>query len=225
MIALIKPVLRTMSTVSNPAKKLLRAEIKKVLASMTKEDQAKQSASITHQITSMEIFKQSSRVSVYLSTDGEVSTKELLNVMFEEKKEVFVPSYSGKTMKMVKINDIEDYESLPLTKWNIKQPRAGDSRENANLTGGLDLILLPGVAFTKSGGRMGHGMGYYDKYIQGLFDTCPGRAAPNEWRGNLNGKMNEKKTILIGLAFKQQVVENVPIDETDILLDSVITSE
>lgn len=41
---------RTMSTISNPAKKLLRTEIKKVLASMTKEDQAIQSASITRQV-------------------------------------------------------------------------------------------------------------------------------------------------------------------------------
>lgn len=43
---------------------------------------------INFQILSMEVFKQSSRVSIYLSTDGEVSTKELLNVMFKEKKEV-----------------------------------------------------------------------------------------------------------------------------------------
>lgn len=72
---------------------------------------------------------------------------------------------------------------------------------------------------------MGHGMGYYDKYLHGLFETCPGRAAPNEWRGDLSRKLNEKKTVLVGLAFKQQIVENVPIDATDILLDSVITSE
>lgn len=42
-----------------------------------------------------------------------------------------MPSYCGKKMVMLKINNIDDYESLPLTKWNIKQPNAEDNRENA----------------------------------------------------------------------------------------------
>lgn len=39
-------------------------------------------------------------------------------------------------MRMLKLNDFEDYEKLPLTKWNIKQPNAEDvNRENPMLTG------------------------------------------------------------------------------------------
>lgn len=38
-------------------------------------------------------------------------------------------------MVMLKINDINDYESLPLTKWNIKQPNMDENRENATETG------------------------------------------------------------------------------------------
>ncbi len=87
------------------------------------------------------------------------------------------------------------------------------------------MVFLPGVAFTKDGGRMGHGMGYYDKYLQNLFESCPDRMAPNEWRSNLSRKIKEGKTALIGLAFAQQVVDKVPIDDTDILLDTVITSK
>lgn len=87
------------------------------------------------------------------------------------------------------------------------------------------MVLLPGVAFTKNGGRMGHGMGYYDKYLQDLFEACPSRAAPTELRSNLDKKMKERKTALIGLAFKQQIVDVVPLDATDILLDAVVTSE
>lgn len=38
-------------------------------------------------------------------------------------------------MVMLKINGVEDYEKLPLTKWNIRQPNADEGRENANETG------------------------------------------------------------------------------------------
>lgn len=50
-------------------------------------------------------------------------------------KEAFVPQYRGKTMEMVKLRSIEDYETLPLTKWNIKQPSTTECRENALETG------------------------------------------------------------------------------------------
>lgn len=76
--------------------------------------------------------------------------------------------------------------------------------------GPLDLILLPGVAFSSSGGRLGHGMGYYDKYLHKYFDT-------------FNRKIN--KTHLIGLAFREQIVDDgeLPLDPLDYPLDFVLT--
>lgn len=80
------------------------------------------------------------------------------------------------------------------------------------LTGPLDLILIPGVAFTNAGGRCGHGMGYYDKYLHTYFQTY-------------DRKIN--KTHLIGLAFREQIVnnENLPLDPLDFPLDTVLTSD
>lgn len=75
----------------------------------------------------------------------------------------------------------------------------------------LDLILLPGVAFTMRGDRLGHGMGYYDKYLHEYF-----RRYPNS--------ENTHRTHLIGLAFKEQIVDDMPTEPSDYTLDIVLTN-
>lgn len=80
-------------------------------------------------------FEESKRISVYLSTKDEIDTIQILKHMFETNKEVFVPRYKGKELEMVKLLSMDDYEKLPLTKWNIKQPRFDEPRENALKTG------------------------------------------------------------------------------------------
>lgn len=88
--------------------------------------------------------------------------------------------------------------------------------------GGLDLILLPGVAFTRQGGRMGHGMGYYDKFLNKHFNKNPHRHTDSPQ--SVATKIAAKKTILLGLALNEQIVDDVPLDPTDVLLDEIVTA-
>lgn len=101
----------------------------------------------------MSEYNCSKRVSVYLSTENEVDTIPLLKIMFQQNKQVingegevvnvksillqvFVPTYFGSEMKMLKLSNMEDYEALPMTKWKIKQPNPDDvNRENPMMTG------------------------------------------------------------------------------------------
>ncbi len=69
------------------------------------------------------------------------------------------------------------------------------------------LVLVPGVAFDKKGGRLGHGRGYYDIWL--------GRYS----RGS--GRNYSIRTC--GLAYDFQVVRHVPAEEHDIAMDAVIT--
>lgn len=65
-----------------------------------------------------------------------------------------------------------DVESLPKTKYNVAQPENIAERENATDDGkGLDLILVPGLAFTPAGARLGRGKGYYDQYLQRCLES------------------------------------------------------
>lgn len=56
-------------------------------------------------------------------------------------------------------------------------------------------------------------MGYYDKFLQRYFIENPHRNAMHA---------TNKKTVLIGLAFKEQIVDNIPITDHDAILDDVI---
>ncbi|KAK3706543.1 hypothetical protein QZH41_013028 [Actinostola sp. cb2023] len=132
------------------AKKLLRREIKKRLAQMSDGDKARESTVICEKLLSSEEYKSSKRISVYLSMPSEVNTDMILKDIFDSKRKCYIPRYVGSTMDMLLLNSFEDMKSLPLTPWNIHQPSDDDVREEALLTGGLDLIVVPGLGFTKS---------------------------------------------------------------------------
>ena len=121
-------------------------------------------------------------------------------------KKCYIPRYfmGGNKMEMVLLKDLQDYETLPMTKWNIKQPGDQEIREEALDNDGLDIMLIPGMAFTVNGERLGRGKGYYDTYL-------------------LKAKNNTKQSPkTIALAFKEQVIDDVPTDDHDFLIDKVI---
>ncbi len=63
----------------------------------------------------------------------------------------------------------------------------------------IDLMIIPGVAFDKDNNRLGYGRGYYDKYLK------------------------DKNIYKIGICFKEQIVDNIDIEEHDIKMNLIIT--
>lgn len=145
-------------------------------------------------------------------------------------------------MDMVRMETLEERNTLPKTKWNIPQPSEDCQRDEAmetgksnvlnsncrfffnflflkhipenyfliglicfSCSGGLDILIIPGRAFTKSGHRLGRGKGYYDKYL-------------SRYKEKFNGKL----PYTIGLAYAQQVFDELPVTENDASLDEVI---
>ena len=83
-------------------------------------------------------------------------------------------------MDMLALHSKEDYASLKPDSWEIPSLSEDslNGRENAlgghgvdgdgekDWSGGLDLILMPGMAFDEGMGRLGHGRGFYDFFLQ-----------------------------------------------------------
>lgn len=149
------------------------------------------------------------RVSIYLSLKSEVDTSLLLKRILADQKQCFIPRYKNGTnrMEMIQLDSLDEYERLPETNWKIKQHPDDSPKRDAVETGGLDLVLLPGFAFGADGARLGKGGGYYDTFLSRLQQS--GHPMPR----------------LIGLAFKEQLRDDIPMTATDFRLDEVVTSD
>lgn len=189
------------------AKNILRKEMKRRISRMSIEEKQRQSTQVATKLFAMKEFNDSSRISVFLSMKDEIDTFTIMERIFELKKQCFIPHYIGSKMNMVELKSFSDYVSLPVTNWNIKQPSDDDIRPDAMDTGGLDLIIVPGLAFTKQGHRLGRGKGYYDKYIV---------------KYNRNGFVSP---ITIALAFNVQICDFVPTSSNDVAINHVIYSD
>lgn len=188
------------------AKNLVRKDIKKRIKLLKNAEKVRQSKIISQKLFALDVYKNCKSVSTYLHMPSEVYTDLILTDIFQNEKKCYMPHYVGENMSMVRLMDQADYDALPLTSWNIKQPVDDEVRECAIDGGnGLDLIIVPALGFTMEGDRLGRGKGYYDKYF-----------------GKYESAFN-KKPILIGLGYSCQIMENLPVDEYDVRLDHVLT--
>ncbi|XP_056267999.1 5,10-methenyltetrahydrofolate synthetase (5-formyltetrahydrofolate cyclo-ligase) [Pseudoliparis swirei] len=188
------------------AKQALRKEIKRRVAALSDEEKQRQSLVLSRQLFRHPKYLSCKRIAVFLSMDDEVRTEEIIKDAFKLGKSCFIPRYesSSSHMDMLQLNSLQDMETLPLTSWNIRQPAEDDHREEALATGGLDLILMPGLGFDQLGRRLGRGKGFYDTYLERCIRHSKG------------------KPYTIALAFKEQLCEEIPVDDNDVLIDEVL---
>ncbi len=139
-------------------------------------------STITKQVLRMEEYQNARSISIFLSMPGkEASTRDITLDALRNRKSVFVPyihvgAGNSKVIDMLQLQDEEDLNSLKPDAWGIPSLDADsvDHRNNAlggrgtrpNASPKLDLIFMPGVAFDRSHSRLGHGMGFYDRYLQ-----------------------------------------------------------
>lgn len=189
------------------AKLALRKELKRRVAALSGDEKRRQAVVVSQQLFRHPKYVSSQRIAVFLSMNDEMCTQEIIRDVFRRGKTCFIPRYESNSnhMDMLKLNSLQDMETLPLTSWNIRQPAADDnSREEALATGGLDLMLMPGLGFDRFGKRLGRGKGFYDTFLE---------------RCNRHPK---GKPYTIALAFKEQLCQDIPVDEHDMLIDEVL---
>lgn len=142
---------------------------------------------------SLEVFKRSSFVAIYSPFRNEADITGLMS--------------AGKTFLFPKVTDgskkldfykISDLDGLHRGTYGILEPLPSAEKSEIKK---IDLFLVPGVAFSKTGERLGYGGGYYDTTLQ----------------------FASEKALKAGIAFEEQIAESGFSDGHDIKMDMVIT--
>ncbi|WP_010678122.1 5-formyltetrahydrofolate cyclo-ligase [Bacillus timonensis] len=175
----------------------MRKEMKETLRSIDKGTLEKWSLQITEQVLSLSEWKDANTIGITISGEYEVNTKYLIEKAWEVKKKVAVPKCDSKTKTMT-FREITSFSQLEVVYYGLKEPIEAQTTEV--LHNELDLLLVPGLSFVPNGYRLGHGGGYYDRYL------------------------SEYKGVTLSMAFPVQLIDEIPVESFDIPVQKIVTN-
>jgi 5-formyltetrahydrofolate cyclo-ligase len=175
-------------------KQELRTTIINILKKQKEEDRCRKSGHIRKKLFRTSVFRKAKIVMFYIAFGGEVETKEMIKAAQRLGKKVAVPVCMANGL--MKPCLLPENAHLHRGLYGVYEPEEHMFIENRD----LDLVLVPGIAFDKTGNRLGRGKGYYDRFLQRL-----PRHAPS-----------------LGLAFDFQILPAIPATQDDVQVNSVI---
>lgn len=173
------------------AKSALRRTIRSRLAALSVGERAAKSEAIASALLAREDVSRARTLALFLSLGDEPQTRGLIDALAASHR-IVVPRVTGERMEFAHYVP----GSLRRGAFGIEEPAGGEVVEPAD----IDAMVVPGVAFTADGARLGRGRGYYDRYLasEGFRAVC------------------------IGVCFAEQVVDELPTEPHDRAMDAVI---
>ena len=181
----------------------LRQRMKTLRDAIPAADRTAQSQAVADHVLGLDAVQNARSVFVFVSFGSEIQTHGLIDALLEMGKTVAVPKLlpnaspsraGAKRMAAIPITSLDELAPGPM---GILIP-TNDIELNAS----PDITLVPGLAFTKQGRRLGYGGGYYDRFLQTNAAT---------------------QTAAIGYGL--QVLDTLPVGRDDIPVRSIVTEQ
>ena len=168
-----------------------RLAAKAAVLKMSSDEKELASGAICDALSGLQEFKSAHSVFVYLGTETEPATDEIVGLALMLERTVAVPRVRGKEMDAVVISPFTNFKT---NKWKILEPVGGHTIDD------IDVAVIPLVAFDGLK-RVGHGGGYYDRFL------------------------STHNCLKIGIAFDCQCVSDLQVEDFDIPLDVLVTEK
>lgn len=170
----------------------VRRTIRELKRAVAPEEKLRRSAAIMHQVEQLAEFTGSRVVLLYWSMADEVQTHDFVARWYTRKK-LLLPCVDGDDLRLRLYTGPECM--VAGEQFGIGEPTGPEWTDLA----GVDLIVVPGVAFDSAGNRMGRGRGFYDRML---------KSTPN--------------AVKVGVAYGFQMLDSIPTEPHDVKMDLVI---
>ena len=182
----------------NESKKILRREFLSRRVAIPQDERDRISRELVKKFLATEIYRTSKILMAYASTSDELQLTELFAACFADEKILAIPLIVGKgDMRAVVV---PNFDALKVGAFNIMTVKRELRKfiEPAQ----IDCVIVPGAAFDISGGRLGLGGGYYDRFLPRAVNA-----------------------VKIAFAYEFQVVDELPLEIHDVKVDAILTEK
>lgn len=187
-----------------PTKSDIRSEMRSRRKALSPEDRERTSETICQKlindtaiVSAVEPFDGDGALAVYLASKEEIDLSAFIDGMLGRGVTVVSPRWNGETYELAKIKSIAK-DNLRFGPMNIQEPAEADIVEPKNVSA----WIIPGLAFTKNGKRLGYGGGWYDRLLSSA----------------------RSDSLKIGVAHDFQIVDDLPSEPHDIRLTRIVTN-
>ena len=186
-------------------KQVIRKHILSLREQLPVDLRAAHSAAITGRLLRLPEYLQADTVLGYMNFGTEFASELWVARVLAEGKRLVLPKVNHHTnhLDLYRVDDPENQLASGL--WGIREPIV-ERCERLETLNEVEFALLPGVAFTRNGARLGYGGGFYDKLLAGL----DGRT---------------RRPALVAAAFALQIVADIPQETTDIRVERIVTEQ
>ena len=181
-------------------KQIIRKSILALREQLLADTRTVYSAAITERLLQLPEYQQAETVLGYMNFGAEFASELWIQQVLVDGKRLALPRVNHHTsqLDLYWVDDLENQLAPGL--WGIREPIV-ERCERLDTLNEVEFVLLPGVAFTRDGARLGYGGGFYDKLL---------------------ARMTHQPA-LAAAAFALQIVEQIPLEATDVKVEWIIT--